>query len=187
MGQLAAGQFSSNGYIVKAGFQYIHSIIPFAFSISNIRIDFGEMTPDVPKTGTTGLTVSFGGAGQYQVTAQELGPLTLIGQSPTVPNTGCDGGGNTCTTTTAKPWTLSSAYGFGYGMSGQDIPADFIDSTYYRPFPDRLLSQSPAVVMSNTNVGKNRQSTVTFKLNISGSQAAGTYQTVINFVAIPSY
>ncbi len=28
LGELAAGQFIKTGYIVKAGFQYIHSIIP---------------------------------------------------------------------------------------------------------------------------------------------------------------
>lgn len=187
LGQLAAGEFSSSGYIIKAGFQYLHSIIPFRFSISNIRINFGEIISDSPRTATTNLTVSFGGAGQYQVTAEEIGPLKLIGGSPTVPDTTCNGGVDTCTETTAKPWTSSSAYGFGYNMSGQDIPATFTDSTYYRPFPDRTLSESPAVVMSNTNVGRNRQSTVTFKLNVSGAQAAGTYQTVINFIATPSY
>jgi len=187
IGQLAAGEFSSSGYVIKAGFQYVHSIIPFRFSVSNIRINFGEMTPDVAKTDTTNLTVSFGSAGQYQVTAEELGPLKIIGGSPTIPDTICDGGINTCTETTAKPWTSSSAYGFGYNMIGQDIPATFTDSTYYRPFPDRTLSESPAIVMSNTSVGRNRQSTVAFKLNISGIQAAGTYQTIINFIATPSY
>jgi len=72
-------------------------------------------------------------------------------------------------------------------MSGDDIPADFTDSTYFRPFPDRTASEPPAVVMTSTNVSKNRVSTVTFKANISASQQSGSYQTVINFVATPSY
>jgi len=41
--------------------------------------------------------------------------------------------------------------------------------------------------MTSTNVSKNRVSTVTFKANISASQQSGSYQTVINFVATPSY
>lgn len=187
LGQLAAGQFSSTGYVIKAGFQYLHSIIPFGFSVSSININLGTVIPNTPATATTNLTVSFGGAGQYQVTGEEIGPLKRVSDTQTIPNTSCDGGVNTCTTTAAKPWTSASAYGFGYNMSGQDFPADFTDSTYYRPFPDRNLSESPAVVMSNTNVGKNRQSTVTFKLNVSPIQQAGTYQTVINFIATPSY
>jgi len=186
LGQTAAGKFQSDGYIVKAGFQYIHSIIPFRFSISDISIDFGSVIANNPVTQTTSLTVSFGGAGQYQVTAIEEGKLRTLNDANQIPDTGCDGGGNTCTESLAKPWTSSSAYGFGYNMSGQDIPSDFIDSTY-RPFPDRTEAESPAVVMTSPNVGKNRQATVTFKLNVSPIQAAGTYQTVINFVATPSF
>ncbi len=186
VGQLAAGQYSSNGYVVKAGFQYLHAIIPFRFSISNINIALGTLVPSVPSTATTNLTVYFGGAGQYQVTAIEEGPLkTQPGNA--IADTICDGGGNTCSESLAKVWSSTSAYGFGYGMSGNDIPADFIDSTYYRPFPDRTAAESPATVMTSTNVGKNRQSTVTFKTNISSIQRAGSYQTIINFVATPSY
>ncbi|MDO9027651.1 MAG: hypothetical protein Q7U68_02165 [Candidatus Roizmanbacteria bacterium] len=186
VGQLAAGQYSSDGYIVKAGFQYLHSIIPFRFSISNINIGFGILIPSTPKTATTNLTVYFGGAGQYQVTAIEEGRLkTLSGNA--IPDTICNGGGDTCSESLAKVWSSTSAYGFGYSMSGHDIPADFIDSTYYRSFPDRTAAESPATVMTSVNVGKNRQSTVTFKTNISSIQPAGSYQTVINFVATPSY
>ncbi len=145
------------------------------------------MTPNNPATATTTLTVSFGGAGQYQVTAAELGPMTSLTGGNTIPDTSCDGGANTCTESVARPWTSNSAYGFGYNMSGNDIPSDFIDSTYYRPFADRNAAESPATVMSSSNVGKNRQSTVTFKINVSPIQPAGTYQTIINFVATPSY
>jgi hypothetical protein len=187
LGQLAAGEFSSTGYVIKAGFQYIHSIIPFSFSISKTRIDLGTLLPNTPSTDQTILTVSFGGAGQYQVTAQEIGPLSTLNGVNTIPDTQCDGGGNTCNETLAKPWTSNSAYGFGYNMTGDDIPSDFINSTYYRPFPDRLQNESPAVVMSSTNVGRNRQATMTFKVNISSTQPAGNYQTIINFVATPSF
>lgn len=184
VGQLAAGQYSSNGYVVKAGFQYLHSIIPFRFSISNININLGALVPDNPSIATTNLTVYFGGAGQYQVTALEEGPLKTQSGN-TIPNTVCDGGANTCSESLAKIWSSPSAYGFGYNMSGNDIPVDFVDSTtYYRSFPDQ---KSPAIVMTSTNVKKNSQSTVTFKTNISSIQPAGSYQTVINFVATQSY
>lgn len=187
LGQSAAGEFSSNGYVIKAGFQYLHSIIPFRFSISNTNINFGNVTPNTPATATTVLTVSFGGAGQYQVTVTELGPMTTLSGISTIPDTTCDGGANTCNESLAKPWTSNSAYGFGYNMSGDDVPTDFIDSTYYRPFADKNANESPVVVMSSANVGKNRQATVTFKINVSPIQPAGTYQTIINFVATPSY
>ncbi|MCX7881509.1 MAG: hypothetical protein N2482_03320 [Patescibacteria group bacterium] len=187
LGQLAAGEFQSNGYIIKAGFQYLYSIIPFRFSISDTRIDLGTLLPNTPSTASTTLTVSFGASGQYLVTAIEEGKLRTLNEQNFIPDTQCDGGINTCNETQAKIWTSNNAYGFGYNMNGQDIPTDFINTNYYRPFPDRNNNEDPAIVMSSTNVGKNRQSTMTFKVNISSIQPAGSYQTVINFVATPSY
>lgn len=187
LGQLAANEFSSSGYVVKAGFQYLHSIIPFAFTISDTSINLGTLTPNTPSTATTDLTVSFGGAGQYQVTAEEIGPLDTASGSDSIIDTSCNGGAETCTETSADVWNSSSAYGFGYNMSGTGIPADFTNTTYFRPFPDSTAPESPAVVMSSTNVTKTSTSTVTFKANISPIQAAGSYYTVIRFIATPSY
>jgi len=187
VGQTAAGQFNSSGYIVKAGFQYLHSIIPFRFSISNTNISFGTLLPNTPQTATTTLTITFGASGQYQVTAIEEGKLRTLDQTNQIADTQCDGGSNTCNESLAKIWTSNNSYGFGYNMSGNDIPSDFLNNTYFRPFPDRQENETPSVVMSSTNVGKNRQATMTFKVNISPIQSAGKYQTIINFVATPSF
>jgi len=186
VGQLAAGQFASTGYIVKAGFQYIHSIIPFSFSVSNINIDLGTLIPNTPATGSTVLSINYGGAGQYQVTAiEETALQTLSGNA--IPNTTCDGGVNICSESTARLWTLPSSYGFGYNMSGQDVPDDFVSTSFFRPFPNKAKAGIPSVVMTSTNVGRNRQATLTFKANISPVQPAGGYQTIVNFVATPSF
>ncbi|MFA6016931.1 MAG: hypothetical protein WC744_02490 [Patescibacteria group bacterium] len=184
VGQLAAGQYSSKGYVVKAGFQYLQTVAPFRFSVSNTNINLGALVPGTPLTATTNLIISFGD-GQYQVTAIEEGPLkTQSGK--VIPDTTCDGGDNTCSESLARVWSSSTAYGFGYGMSGNDIADDFIDGTYYRPFPDQTSNESPATVMIS-NTKNNRQSTMTFKTNVSSTQPIGSYQTVINFVATPSY
>ena len=137
IGQTAAGRFSSTGYIVRAGFQYLHSIIPFEFSISDINIDLGTLIPNTPSTATTTLTVSFGSAGQYQVTAIEESTLQTLSGSSFIPDTVCDGGVDTCSESQAELWTSTSAYGFGYNMAGDDVPADFTSASYFRPFPDR--------------------------------------------------
>lgn len=210
LGQAAAGQFQSNGYIMKAGFQYVYSTIPFTFSVSQINANLGTLLPNTPSTTSLNLSVSFGGANQYIVTAREDSPLKTFAGTVYIPNTQCNGGASTCTTTLAKPWTSASAYGFGYGMTGEDIPADFTDATYYRPFADLTVPQDPATVMQGNNVTEDitptpnpsltpaplltgvprnitHQSTLTFKVNISPLQSAGSYSTVIRFVATPSF
>jgi hypothetical protein len=95
-------------------------------------------------------------------------------------------------------------------MTGTDIPADFIGSTYFRPFPNFLTAEAPAIVMQSTNVtdtilptpnpsytpaplltgaphNVTHQSTMTMKLNISALQASGSYITVLRFFATPSF
>lgn len=197
VGQLAAGQYSSTGYVVKAGFQYLHSIVPFSFSVSNILVNLSVLVPNISSEASTDLSVSFGGAGQYQVTAIEEGPLKTQSGN-TIPDTECDD--NDCDETNVAVWNSPSIYGFGYKMSGEDIPAAFTTcgSLCYRRFPDRttLPVEAPAVIMSSQNVTVNLTSkpkdiihtaTVTFKANISSVQPAGSYQAVINFVATPSF
>ncbi|QQG41607.1 MAG: hypothetical protein HYV90_05645 [Candidatus Woesebacteria bacterium] len=184
IGQNAAGLFSSAGFRVKSGFQYIYSIIPFSFTVSSTSINFGHLVALTPSTATNTLTVSSGGAGGYQVKASENNPLKIGSTGTTIADTSCD---STCSETTAGVWTSSSRYGFGFNMSGDDIPADFTNSTYYRQFADRASAESPQVVMSSIYVGTNRQSTVTYKVNISGVQQSGIYNNIITYTAIPSY
>jgi hypothetical protein len=184
IGQTVAGLYSSNGYRVRSGFQYIHSIIPFSFSMSNYLINFGTLIPNSPSSRTSTIVVSAGGAGGYSVKARENDYLKTSG-GQTIPDTLCDSG--TCSESTAGVWSQSTTYGFGYNMSGNDVPADFSDSTYFRHFANLAQSQTDKVVMSSGNVGRSRTSTITYKINISGVQAAGNYQSTVLFTAIPSF
>lgn len=188
LGQTGPGQYSSAGYIVKSGFQYIHSIIPFSFAISKIAIPFGSLIPQTPKTDASTLTVSSGGAGGYQVTAKENNPLQSQTLN-TIPDTLCDAG--TCSETTAGVWSESTTYGFGYTMHGNDVPSPFPTAApagnQYKQFADASSAESAQIVMSSANVGRARQSTITYKVNVSSVQAAGTYINIITFTATPSY
>lgn len=192
LGELAAGQFIKTGYIVKAGFQYIHSIIPFTFTISNSNINFGELQPNQPATAGANLTVSFGGAYKYTVsTLAETRFQTLSGVHY-IPDTQCDPG-TTCYKNSANIWSLNTTEGFGYNMLGEDITSDFVDQTYFRPFPIRNLGDTAETIMESNDVTLKparpytHQSTIVFKTNITPLQAAGNYQTIINFIATAGY
>lgn len=179
------GQYGSSSYFVGAGFQYIYQIDEFRFSLSRTAIDLGTLTPGVHNTASHTMSISTRGAGGYTVYAYELHPLRHSGGSYTIPDTTCDAG--TCTESTAQVWSDQDVAGFGFNMTGQDIPADFVGSTYFRQFANQAGAETMQVVMSANTIASNRSSTVTYKAGVSGSQAAGSYQTGVVFVAVPMY
>lgn len=194
IGQAIQGIFSSSGYQVRAGFQYINTIIPFTFEISDFLIDFGTLTPSTPVTDQATITIKAGGAGGYSVKAIEETALKRVNDTDTIPDTQCDSG--SCNETTAQTWTSASTYGFGYNMDGDDVPATFSTTDHYRPFPNASTPESPATVMTKSQVTWDHpnntwpwesEATITYKVNVSGTQPAGNYQAVITFIAIPSY
>lgn len=182
VGQTVASFFSSTGYHVKAGFQYIYTLYDFSFSISSLAINL-LLIPNTFSTATHTLTVTAPGQG-YSVSAYETGKLEND-SADTVPDTTCDSG--PCTETSAEIWTTPTNNGFGYNLTGNDISPDFIDGTYFRPFPDLSLGETPSTIMTTADAGKNRVATVTYQLSASGTQAAGTYNTQIVYIATPVY
>ncbi len=184
LGQTAPGLYTSAGYKVRAGFQYIHSIIPFSFAISSLTVDFGSLTPESPATATNVLTVRAGGAGGYQVLAFENHPLRNQTGS-IIADTTCDN--NDCDETQAGVWQSTATFGFGFNMSGDDVPSDFADTSYFRQFANHEGGETAQTVMASNDVTRQSQATVTYKVNISASQAAGRYENTIVYIAVPSY
>ena len=194
IGQTAPGLLSSTTYRVRSGFQYIHTIIPFSFEVSNISIDFGTLkVDDATQTRTATLTVKAGGAGGYSVQALEDGPMRTWNGAETIIDTLCDSG--PCSESSAQPWTLDTTYGFGFNMTGDDIPSDF-SGDKYRQFADNFIPESPGTIMSRTEVTWDypnniwpweSEATITFKANIGATQAAGSYRNYVTFIAIPAF
>lgn len=183
-GQNGAFLFTGPNYLVKLGFQYIYPFA-FRFSISSINIDFALLVPGNPVTRSNILTVTNHSAHGYQVTVSQNHNLRVNASGQEIPATVCDSG--PCTTTTAALWTSPTTYGFGYrcdNTTGTDCDTTFTTSNFYRPFS---ASPSAVSVMSSNNVGTNRQATITYKVNVSQTQAAGLYTNVINYIATPTF
>ncbi len=185
MGQIAPGLYSfENGYIVRAGFQYIYTIIPFSFKISKLTIDFGTLTAETPATDSLNLIVKAGGAGGYQVLAFEDHPLRpALGAD--IPDTTCDTG--LCDETNADPWIQTNKYGFGFNMTGDNISSDFADNTYFRQFANKEDGEAAQVIMNSDLVTRSATASATFKANVSPDQAGGDYQNSVVFIAVPKY
>lgn len=189
VGQVAAGPYGNYGsgsFFLGGGFQYIYQLSEFSFNISKIDIDLGEIIPGNFSTDSNQLTISTKGAGGYNIYAYELHKLQNTSDNNyQIPNTSCDSGN--CTISSAKTWTNATNDGFGYNMSGNSIPADFVSADYFRPFADESASENMQVVMHSDNVATDERSTVTYKASINPTQGAGSYETSIVFVAVPGY
>lgn len=188
VGETAPGLYTGTNYKVRAGFQYIHSLISFRFSITQTFIDFGVISATEPVTRTGDLIITNGSAHGYSVTALEDHELLVPASGNLIPDTTCDNG--TCTQSTSALWSSNLTYGFGYrcdNVTGTDCASGFSDANYYKQFADNSKSESPVAVMSGTNVGKNKRVTITYKVNISGVQPSGLYGNVITYVATPTF
>ena len=188
-GQIAPGLYSSTGYKIRAGFQYIHSIIPFYFKISTLALNFGSLTLDsLANEQEITLTVNSGAAGGYQVKVQENDRLTSTSGSY-IEDTTCDIA-DTCDEADPGTWTQTSTYGFGYTMAGEDVPSDF-DGGKFKNFPDEP-GENPVKIMGLTPAedhaaGIGKTAVMTARININNLQPAGTYRNILKFFAIPTY
>lgn len=187
-GETAIGLYSGTNYKVRSGFQYIHSITRFAFSISSTVIDFGSIYPTDPVLRTNTLTVSNGSANGYIVTASENHQLLVPSEGSVIPDTTCDGG--TCSETTSAAWTSALTYGFGYrcdNVTGTDCASGFSDANDYKQFANVSANETPQAVMTGVNVGRNKKTQITYKANISGTQPAGLYTNILTYIATPTF
>jgi hypothetical protein len=190
------GVFASGGFVIKAGFQYISTIIPFSFSISKTAINFGTLYRDTPKTDYADIVIKAGGAGGYSLKTFEDHPLQDIKNGmvkATIIDTLCD---TTCSESTAANWTTSTKYGFGFNLWGDDKATDFTSQDDYRQFADKSTGENPTPIMLKSHVTYDYPNNawpweslarITFKVNIGPLQPMGTYQNFITFVAIPSF
>jgi hypothetical protein len=188
IGQTAPGPFGAYGssnYFIGSGFQYIYQIQTFGFSIDNVAIDLGELTAGVHNSASNKLTITTLGAGGYTIYAYEQSPLTHSNGTNTIPDTTCNAG--TCTQAIAGVWTNQDIPGFGFNVAGNDAAADFLDSTYFRQFADDSGAEAMQVIMSDTDIASSEQGTITYKVGIDGTIAAGNYQTGVVYVAVPGY
>lgn len=186
VGQNAPGQYDSAGYVVKSGFQYLYEQnIPLSFEITNLSLNFGNLVPGVGSTVSNNIKVSTPTGHGYEILAIANHPLKTIGGNSTIPDTRCDS--SSCTESVSGVWSNASTYGFGFNANGDGTSTYFTDSTYFRQFADNSIGETAKIIMSENTPVKDHLAKITYKVNIPSTQASGTYENSINFIAIPKY
>lgn len=190
-GELGAGLYTGTNFTLCAGFYGgIFCNAPaaglFTFTVTPTSLDFGTIDPTSPVTRTNTLNVLSSGGG-YSVTAIEDHSLRQSNATVFIPDTTCDNG--SCSISTSAPWTSNLTYGFGYRCDNLILTDCVVFNTdYYKPFANQSTSQTPQVVMQATNgSGSEKQSQITYKVNVSGTQLPGVYTNTITYVATPNF
>lgn len=146
---------------------------PFAFTLSDTLLDFGEVSPTNPITRTATIDISQGGAVGYSLLAVEDHELSSLEESSIIPDTACDSA--TCTDNLSSVWESLLTFGFGYRID---------DERVYRRFANRAKGELAQLMRVGQKV---EQLKILHKLNIPATQEEGVYTNTIRFIAVPGF
>lgn len=180
VGQNAPGEYTKTGVKLKSGFQYIYPFDIFSFAIDNLDINFGTLIANIATTATTILTTTTPSGNGFQITAAQSFPLKNNSLATINDVTGDNG---IATEIVQDLWVNSTTYGFGFNAN----TSYFTTSNHYRQFANISALETPQIIDGSITPVKNHQTLITYKVNISNSQAAGTYQNYIIYTATPKY
>jgi len=184
---MSTSNYQSQGYLVKAGFDYRQPSAPFSLTIPQTTIELDKIKPETPLIRSNSLTVSPGSADGYQIIAWQDHPLQVIGGTTQIPDTTCNGEIETCDQTAAALWDDNTKHGFGFNLQGEGALKDFINENYYRQFADQSTNEQAKTIIQSNPAPEEEQTTINYKINISGIQADSNYDNIITLLAVPSY
>lgn len=184
VGQTAAGQFSSKGYYLQAGFQNSALGSIFSFTISPTIIDFGLLKPDAPVEKSLHLTIVNGDVLGYRVSVSENQSLSTAAQAE-IADTLCDADNEKpCSIGKSAKWIDTKTYGLGYHVFAKTAPQDFADDNFFRPFPALSRNEPPRVILESQSKNIKDSALMTVKVNIGPNQPVGNYRNIISFTAV---
>ncbi len=175
LNELQLQRFTENGYIVETPQTHM-----LQFSISDNRLSLKKLNSQPTQTSTLLTTITSEDLFGYQLLAIPLQGLESINGDQITP-TSCDGGSNTCTTTSAKEWRSLQSYGWGYNISGPDAAADFKNKQYFRPFK----TGEQTVISSHEAANSQRSTELTIKVAVDNKISEGNYGSIIKLIALP--
>lgn len=171
---------------VKTGFGNAQPVLPFSISLSSDVVNFGTLSPTNPIVRTVNLNVQ-GPLSGYSVVAIE-NHLPLASDGSFIPRTTCDNG--MCGVESASEWINTLTYGFGYrcdNTKDADCDDSFKKSNFYRHFPDAGSNTELEQSIMEGIGSNNKEVRISYKVNVSGTQAKGPYSNTITYIAVPNF
>ncbi len=144
------------------------------------------------------LAAATNAAGGYAITALESDELNLItatglDTSVYIPDTTCDGGA--CDESTSGDWDdADNANGFGYSLDDADSDVDttlfqYSDTANFaaRQFPNDAGGESAVQILASTSETATQDCYVCYRMTVSSTQQAGTYENSVTYVATATF
>ena len=171
---------------ITIGYTDKEPVTDLSFTISDTIINLGPLLPGDVIARENSLIVHGDPSYMYSIFGYENHQLHDE-KNTIIPNTTCDDG--TCSSTTASLWTNVLTYGFGYrcdSNTGHDCVSNFENPDFYSQFADNSVKE-PQTAFAAGITFQPKKETITYKLNIAGSQQAGYYNNTIAYLAMPMY
>ena len=184
-GELSPVVSEGVNFKVRTRFENLPSALPFSISLSSDIIYYGVLSPTNPVIRTVDLEINSLSAYGYSVLAFENNALK--NDKAFIPDTTCDNG--ECSTENAAEWINTLTYGFGYrcdNVTGGDCDSSFVKINFYKHFPDIHNNDDPQSIMAGIG-SNNKETRISYKVNISGTQAQGIYSNIITYIAVPNF
>jgi hypothetical protein len=169
---------TGSNYTVTAPTSFI------SLGLSQNSIDYGILSSTNPVIRTSNILLNNNLLGG-EILSYENHPLKSA-TNDVIQNSSCDNG--TCTPEIAAIWTNTLTYGFGYRCDSSQkniCDAQFSSLNYFKPYADSSAQHTPVPILL-TDKGQS-QASVTYKVNISGTQKTGGYYNSITYLAIPKF
>lgn len=162
----------------------------FSLSLTSLDADFGVVDPTNPVIRTQRLSLEPGTSQNFSLFLYENHPLQIKNTQNFIPDTTCDDG--RCTEKTASVWENTLTYGFGFrcdhdGQKQNPCAHEFSHQQFYKQFADVSKKEPGAQLLNGEADSRTVQARITYKLNVSGTQAKGIYENALVFIAAPRF
>lgn len=159
-----------------------------------LAVPFGSLASlDTFYDASHTLSVTTNAASGFVVTAIENDELSIGGSgSTTIPDTPCDSG--PCTHTTSQDWATGTNNGFGYSLHDHDTDAteafaynESARTFSAKQFPNLGDVDVAQTIFSATTTASAQDVYVCYRISVDATQAAGDYENQVTYTATGTF